>query len=142
MANYIIPIFIVFTLLYSLLKKVNAYECFVSGARQSVDLCINTFPYLVAIFAIVELLTISGISSLLSQFIFFIWTRQLHFSVCMCDYELLRNNFLRDCGLLFHNQNKKTEIYHSSLFTQCFFRINNCLFNVQTSYFLTSINCF
>ena len=68
MANYIIPIFIVFTLLYSLLKKVNAYECFVSGARQSVDLCINTFPYLVAIFAMVELLSISGISSLLSQF--------------------------------------------------------------------------
>lgn len=67
MANYIIPIFIVFLLLYSLFKKINAYECFVGGARQSVDLCINTFPYLVAIFAVVELLSISGISAIISK---------------------------------------------------------------------------
>lgn len=68
MANYIIPIFIALVLLFSLLKKINAYDCFVSGARQAVDLCINTFPYLVAIFAIVELLSISGLSSIISGF--------------------------------------------------------------------------
>ena len=68
MANYIIPIFIALILLFSLFKKINAYDCFVSGARQAVDLCINTFPYLVAIFAIVELLSISGLSSILSGF--------------------------------------------------------------------------
>lgn len=62
MANYIIPIFIILVLIYSLFKKINAYECFVSGARSAVDLCINTFPYLVAIFAVVELLSVSGIS--------------------------------------------------------------------------------
>lgn len=67
MANYIIPIFIVFVLLYSLFKRINAYECFVSGAKQAVDLCINTFPYLVAIFAVVELLAISGVSNILSS---------------------------------------------------------------------------
>lgn len=67
MADLIIPIFIIFTLLYSLIKKINAYDCFVSGARQSVDLCINTFAYLVAIFIIVELLSISGLSAMLSK---------------------------------------------------------------------------
>ena len=67
MANYIIPIFIVFVLLYSLFKRINAYECFVSGAKQAVNLCINTFPYLVAIFAVVELLAISGVSNVLSS---------------------------------------------------------------------------
>ncbi len=67
MANYIIPIFIVLVLCFSLIKKVNAYECFVSGARSAVDLCINTFPYLVAIFAVVELLSVSGISSYLTS---------------------------------------------------------------------------
>ena len=67
MANYIIPIFIIAVLIYSLFKKINAYDCFVSGARQAVDLCVNTFPYLVAIFAIVELLSISGLSSILSN---------------------------------------------------------------------------
>lgn len=67
MASYIIPIFIVLVLIYSLFKKINAYECFVSGGKQAVDLCINTFPYLVAIFAVVELLSISGLSAILSN---------------------------------------------------------------------------
>lgn len=67
MANYIIPFFIIFVLLFSIVKKINAYDCFVSGARQAVDLCINTFPYLVAIFAIVELLSISGLSAIISN---------------------------------------------------------------------------
>ena len=67
MANYIIPAFIVFVLLYSLAKKINAYDCFVTGARNAVDLCISTFPYLVAIFSIVELLQASGLSSEISK---------------------------------------------------------------------------
>ncbi len=68
MANYIIPIFIVFVLCYSLFKKINAYDCFVAGAKDATTLCINTFPYLVAIFAVVELLSISGVSAILSGF--------------------------------------------------------------------------
>jgi len=68
MSNYIIPIFIILILIVSLIKKINAYECFVSGAKSAVDLCINTFPYLVAIFSVVELLSISGISAMLTQF--------------------------------------------------------------------------
>lgn len=67
MTSYIIPIFIIFVLVYSLFKKINAYDSFVAGGKQAIDLCINTFPYLVAIFAVVELLSISGLSSLLSQ---------------------------------------------------------------------------
>lgn len=67
MANYIIPVFIIFVLLYSLIKKINAYDCFVSGARNAVDLCISTFPYLVAIFSIVELLSASGLSNEISK---------------------------------------------------------------------------
>ena len=67
MANYIIPIFIILVLSVSLIKKINAYECFVSGAKSAVELCINTFPYLVAIFAVVELLSLSGVSAFLTQ---------------------------------------------------------------------------
>ena len=67
MANYIIPVFIILVLFFSLIKKINAYDCFTSGARQAVDLCINTFPYLVAIFAVVELLSVSGLSVIISQ---------------------------------------------------------------------------
>ena len=67
MASYIIPIFIIIVLLFSLFKNINAYESFVAGGRQAVDLCINTFPYLVAIFVVVELLAISGLSSLIAK---------------------------------------------------------------------------
>lgn len=67
MAIYIIPIFIIFILIFSLFKKINAYDSFVGGAKQAVDLCINTFPYLVAIFSIVELLQASGLSSVISN---------------------------------------------------------------------------
>ncbi len=67
MANYVIPLFIIFVLAYSLIKKINAYDCFVSGAKSAVDLCINTFPYLVAIFAVVELLAVSGISDMIAS---------------------------------------------------------------------------
>ena len=67
MADFIIPLFIILILSFSVIKKINAYECFVSGAGSAVDLCINTFPYLVAIFAVVELLSISGISAILAD---------------------------------------------------------------------------
>lgn len=67
MAVYIIPIFIIFVLVFSLFKKINAYDSFISGAKQAVDLCINTFPYLVAIFSIVELLQASGLSNIISS---------------------------------------------------------------------------
>ena len=67
MAIYIIPIFIIFVLIYSFIKKINAYDSFVGGAKQAVDFCINTFPYLVAIFSIVELLQASGLSVIISN---------------------------------------------------------------------------
>lgn len=67
MAVYIIPVFILFILFYSLIKKINTYESFVEGAKQAIDLCINTFPYLVAIFSIVELLQASGLSEIISN---------------------------------------------------------------------------
>lgn len=67
MAIYIIPVFIIFVLIFSLFKKINAYDSFVGGAKQAIDLCINTFPYLVAIFSIVELLQVSGLSLVISN---------------------------------------------------------------------------
>lgn len=75
MASYIIPIFLLILCVYCFIKKINAYDHFVAGARESVDLCINTFPYLVAIFAGVELFKLSGLSSVLSNYFapFFNW---------------------------------------------------------------------
>ena len=66
MANYIIPVFLIILFVYCYIKKINAYNHFVTGAKESIDLCINTFPYLVAIFLGVELFKLSGLSNMLS----------------------------------------------------------------------------
>ena len=47
MAIYIIPIILIVLFIYCFVKKVNAYEHFINGAKDAVDLCINTLPYFV-----------------------------------------------------------------------------------------------
>lgn len=69
MSNLILPIILILLLFYSFVKKVNAYDHFTLGAKGSIDLCINTFPYLVAIFILVELFKVSGLSSAISSMV-------------------------------------------------------------------------
>ena len=69
MANYIIPVFLIVLFLFSFIKNINAYEGFVQGGKQSINLIINTFPYLVAIFIAVELFKSSGLSSYVSTIV-------------------------------------------------------------------------
>jgi len=67
MANYIIPIFLIVLFLFCLIKNINAYDGFIQGSKSAIDLCIKTFPYLVAIFAAIELFNLSGLSTYLSN---------------------------------------------------------------------------
>lgn len=67
MASYIIPIFLILLFVSCFIKNINAYDHFVKGGSEAINLCIKTFPYLVAIFIAVELLQISGISLFLTQ---------------------------------------------------------------------------
>lgn len=67
MAIYIVPAGILILCVVCLIKNINAYSCFVSGASEAVDLCIKTFPLLVAIFCAVELFKISGLSDLFAR---------------------------------------------------------------------------
>ncbi len=66
MSALIIPLLIVFLLAYGVRKRVNCYDCFVTGARSSVELIVSIFPYLVAIFVAVELMKASGLTALMS----------------------------------------------------------------------------
>lgn len=66
MSSYIIPIFIIFILAYACIKKVNAYNSFVGGAKTSFDLILTSLPYIVAIFIALELFRDSGLSNILS----------------------------------------------------------------------------
>lgn len=69
MSTYIIPIILILLFIYCFVKNVNAYNHFISGARGAVDLCISTFPYLVAIFIAVELFKISGLNTHIANFV-------------------------------------------------------------------------
>ena len=69
MSNYIIPIFIIGLILYSLIKRKNTYNSFVIGAKSSFDIVMISFPYIVAIFVAVEIFNVSGLSVLFSDFV-------------------------------------------------------------------------
>lgn len=61
---YILPVLIIALLVFSRFKKINAYDCFVDGAKSSFDLVLSIFPYLVAILLAVALFRASGLSNL------------------------------------------------------------------------------
>ena len=69
MSKYILPILIIVLLLYSLIKKVNTYNCFVVGAKSSFDLILTSFPYIATIFVAVEIFNVSGLSVMFSDFV-------------------------------------------------------------------------
>lgn len=62
--NYIsralIPIIIFFIVLYGMIKKVKVYECFVEGAKDGIRICINIFPYILAMLLSVAVFRESG----------------------------------------------------------------------------------
>lgn len=65
MSSYIIPILLIVLIIYSVIKKVNVYQCFCKGAKQSFDLVLNIFPYIVAIMICVMLFRLSGLANFL-----------------------------------------------------------------------------
>ena len=56
----IIPLFILFTVLYGTVKKVKVYDSFVTGAKQGPPIILNIFPYLVTIFVAIKGFQASG----------------------------------------------------------------------------------
>lgn len=66
---FIVPFLLIFLLLYSKKKKVNAYKAFVSGAQNSISLSMDIFPFLIAIFVAVNLFRESGLIFYLSSFL-------------------------------------------------------------------------
>ena len=65
---YVIPILIVFLLIYSIIKKKNVYELFISGTKESIPFIISIFPYITAILIMNELFKISGLLDIFIKF--------------------------------------------------------------------------
>jgi len=66
--SYIIPVIFLTVLTLSFVKKKNAYNAFLDGARSAVDLMVGVFPYLLTIMVAVEVFRQSGVAGYLAGF--------------------------------------------------------------------------
>ena len=60
LSQIIIPVFILFIVVYGFVKKVSLYDSFISGAKDGVDIVIKIFPYILAIFLAIKCFQASG----------------------------------------------------------------------------------
>ena len=67
--NYIMPCVCGFIVLYGLIKKVDVFDAFVSGAKDSIKTIYNIAPTLIGLIVSVTMLRESGALTLLSEFI-------------------------------------------------------------------------
>jgi spore maturation protein B len=58
--QYIIPLFILFTIAYGFFRGVSVYESFVTGAKDGIEIIMGIFPYVLAIFIMVKTFQSSG----------------------------------------------------------------------------------
>ena len=69
MVDLLIPMFIAIVMIYALIKKVDAYNGFVEGAKGSLPLMATLLPYIIAMFVAVELFRNSSLSDMLGNFL-------------------------------------------------------------------------
>lgn len=66
MSNYIIPSIIFLILLYGIFKNVNCYNSFTQGAKKSLNLVLDIFPFIIAIMVMVAVFRVSGLANFLA----------------------------------------------------------------------------
>jgi len=59
-SQLMIPLFILFAILYGCARKVRVYDSFIAGAKEGPGVVIRIFPYLLAIFVAVKAFQASG----------------------------------------------------------------------------------
>ena len=68
-SSFIIPLLVFFIVLYGIYKKVNVYDTFVDGAKESFEMIFTIFPYLLGMMLAINLFLHSNILSNLSNLI-------------------------------------------------------------------------
>ena len=71
MSNLILPIIVLIIVVYGGVKKVNLYDTFIEGAKDSFEMIINLFPPLLAMTLAINIFVNSEILSLLNFIDFF-----------------------------------------------------------------------
>src|SRR3989339_312950 len=60
LSSIIIPLFILFAVIYGAVKKVRLYDSFVGGAKEGPAIILRIFPYILAIFVAIKTFQASG----------------------------------------------------------------------------------
>ena len=72
MSNYIMPLIVLFVIIFGFIKKVPIYDTFVEGAKESFDLVFKLFPCLLAMILSINIFVKSNIVTNLFSFVSFI----------------------------------------------------------------------
>ena len=59
-SSFILPLLILFILVFGIIKKVNIYETFIDGAKDGLKTSVGIIPYLVAIIVAISMFRASG----------------------------------------------------------------------------------
>ncbi|MBR1747797.1 MAG: hypothetical protein IJ735_06280 [Clostridia bacterium] len=65
--NYVVPVVILLTLLFSVIKKVRVYDGFLTGLKESFSLVLSLLPYYATVFMLLEVFRLSGLNKTISD---------------------------------------------------------------------------
>jgi spore maturation protein B len=65
--QYVIPLFLIFTIAYGYAKGVSVYDSFVTGAKDGIEIILGIFPYVLAIFLMVKTLSNAATLSIFTE---------------------------------------------------------------------------
>ena len=65
--SILFPVLILLILIYGAVKKVDLYESFASGIKQTLDLLVGIFPYVATVLVMTEVAEASGVSAFVTQ---------------------------------------------------------------------------
>lgn len=64
---YILPAFTLLTLVCGIIKKVDLYEGFAEGVKQTITLLAGIFPYICAVLVMTEIVEKSGVGKIITD---------------------------------------------------------------------------
>lgn len=68
-SNYILPLLVLFILIHAIYKKVDVYDTFIEGAKESFEMALKIFPCLLAMILAINIFIKSNIIANLFSFI-------------------------------------------------------------------------
>lgn len=68
-SNLIIPIMVLSVVIYGIYKKINIYDVFIEGAKESFEMIFTIFPYLLGMMLAINLFLHSNFLEIISNFI-------------------------------------------------------------------------